>query len=571
MKARNPIGVLCCLLLLAGATACSKSNGDTVFPTSQTDDTAPVTMAEPPGGTYGSEISVTLTPDEEATVYYTTDDSAPSYGNYTGMGSGPLSGIAISADTVLKFRAVDAAGNEESVKTQTYIIGGDSDVTAPTTTADPSGGTYDSPVSVSLTCDEPSAIYYTTDGDTPDTDSLLYSTPIDIATDTTLQFFAVDTAGNEEAVKSQEYVITGGRGGDGDAPVIDSVTPDSGPYGSEITIRGGNFGTGGTVVFFDGIEAKVISWSNNEIVCIVPAYSEAGEIAVTGSAGESNPFYFNVDNGSHGTGGEMGNSTRQYWGCKWKKVGWYDYYIGVHKYIEENPEEPAPLMVFANTHQNVGEMLFGAVVGKEYLSGTMKDRYPPDYDYPGIILYWSTETECDQNQFGEICGLVEEMKGLYNIDTSRIYMHATCNKSGYFIGWVVYRPDVFWGYSTDSTYGPGGPFGDLDSRDNSPEDWPATNKRMPCIFETTPSYAGGAAWAGRLNQNGWVAWNGTYEMTGIDYKKTWITWVNQDPYKEGDTYAFPNARDGTEPAQHPGVWEWHLRHCNPSPGRLTRP
>jgi hypothetical protein len=650
--------VLLLLSVLAAAAilvGCKQGKDEWVAPA--TDSTAPVTVADPPGGTYGDPLAVNLISNESATIYYTTDGSTPTTDNYTGQGDSPVTGISISADTLLKFFAVDGTGNEESVKTQNYVISGEPDTTPPTTTASPAGATYDHAVSVTLTPDEPATVYYTTDGSTPDTGSTVYSAPVDIALDTTLKFFAVDGAGNTESIKTENYIIdlnadttppmtsaspdggtyssgvsvtltanepatiyyttdgseptTGSYTGTGDSPlsgisistnttlkffgvdaasneesvktetyvfgggsgepVITGISPDSGPYGTEVTIQGQNFGSFGTVVFFDGIEAKTTSWSNTSITCIVPAYSEPGEVTVTTAGGESNGMYFNVDNGSHGTGGNMGSTTRQYWGYKWKKYGSYDYYIGVHEYFENNPGEAAPLMCFANTHQNEGEMLFGAVVGETYLSQPYQDRYPPDYDYPGIILYWSTETECDTNQFSEICELVGQVKGLYNIDTSRIFMHATCNKSGFFIGWVTYRPDIFWGYSTDSTYGPGSPFGDLDSRGDSPETWPAENKRMPFIFEIGASYAGGPAWAGRLKANGWIAWNGTYEMTGYDYKKTWIRWVNQDPYQEGDTYSFPSAKDGVEPAQHPGVWEWHYRHRNPSPGKLTRP
>jgi hypothetical protein len=255
-----------------------------------TDGTPPVTVANPPGGTHSSTVSVELISNEPSTIYYTTDGSTPTTSSYTGKSASPLSGINISTNTTLKFFAVDTAGNHESVKTQTYVISAGPDVTPPMTTAYPPGGTCDSAVSVTLTTDEPATVYYTTDGSTPDMNSTVYSSPISVVTDTTLRFFGVDTAGNEEVVKTEGYVITGG----GDAPVIMNITPDSGPAGSEVTIDGSNFGISGTVTFHNSKGATTSLWSDTKIVCIVPPASQTGEVTVTTVAGMSNGVLFTV-------------------------------------------------------------------------------------------------------------------------------------------------------------------------------------------------------------------------------------------------------------------------------------
>lgn len=83
------------------------------------------------------------------------------------------------------------------------------DTTAPTTAATPSGGTYGSPRSVTLTANEPATTYYTLDGSPPTTGSTVYSNPIEVRTDTTLKFFSQDKAGNKEAVKTETYSIEG--------------------------------------------------------------------------------------------------------------------------------------------------------------------------------------------------------------------------------------------------------------------------------------------------------------------------------------------------------------------------
>jgi len=89
-----------------------------------------------------------------------------------------------------------------------YVIGeGTADTTAPSTTANPAGGTFTSAQNVTLTANETATIYYTTNGSTPTTSSAVYSSPINISSTTTLKFFAKDTAGNSEAVKTQTYTI----------------------------------------------------------------------------------------------------------------------------------------------------------------------------------------------------------------------------------------------------------------------------------------------------------------------------------------------------------------------------
>jgi len=81
------------------------------------------------------------------------------------------------------------------------------DTTVPTTTASPAGGTYTIAQAVTLTANESATIHYTIDDTTPDVSSPIYSTPILISSSTTLKFFAVDTAGNEETVQSVDYTI----------------------------------------------------------------------------------------------------------------------------------------------------------------------------------------------------------------------------------------------------------------------------------------------------------------------------------------------------------------------------
>jgi hypothetical protein len=87
-------------------------------------NTMPTTSASPLGSTYSTPQSVTLTANEPATIYYTTDGSIPNTSST--IYSVP---IVISSTTTLKFFAVDIDGNIESFQTEVYTIVSDFPVT----------------------------------------------------------------------------------------------------------------------------------------------------------------------------------------------------------------------------------------------------------------------------------------------------------------------------------------------------------------------------------------------------------------------------------------------------------
>jgi outer membrane protein assembly factor BamB len=209
MRNKGLIAGMMVLLLLAFAVGCKDRKKKTKL---IQDTTPPVTMAEPPGGTYQDPVSVTLTSDEPATIYYTTDGSEPTVTHYVDTGPSPLAGIDISENATLKYFGIDEsdAKNEEAVKSQKYIIGFAEDTTPPMTMADPPGGWYNSTVFVWLFVDEPATIYYTTDGSTPDNGSDTYANSIEIEENTVLKLFAIDNAGNEESVKTERYYFGDG-------------------------------------------------------------------------------------------------------------------------------------------------------------------------------------------------------------------------------------------------------------------------------------------------------------------------------------------------------------------------
>ena len=101
-------------------------------------------------------------------------------------------------------KSTDNAGNLETYGSGVSVI---VDTVSPTTTASPPGGTYYGARIVTLTANESATIYYTTDGSIPTTSSPIYSGLITISATTTLRFFAVDLAGNQESIKTEVYTI----------------------------------------------------------------------------------------------------------------------------------------------------------------------------------------------------------------------------------------------------------------------------------------------------------------------------------------------------------------------------
>ncbi|MCM2358207.1 MAG: chitobiase/beta-hexosaminidase C-terminal domain-containing protein [Geobacteraceae bacterium] len=100
--------IICLVLALSSVSFAGKPGGDT---------TKPVTTASPLGGTFTAPVTVTLTVNEPATTYYTTNGTTPT--TASPVYSAPL---YFSATTTLKYFSKDTAGNSELVKTQVYTI-----------------------------------------------------------------------------------------------------------------------------------------------------------------------------------------------------------------------------------------------------------------------------------------------------------------------------------------------------------------------------------------------------------------------------------------------------------------
>jgi hypothetical protein len=114
---------------------------------------------------------------------------------------------------------MDSAGNWSAVSAGITL-----DTTPPVVIPAPVGGIYNVAQYAILTANEAATIYYTTDGTTPTIGSAVYSQPIAIPVNTTLKYFAKDSAGNLSETKTDNYVI------DTVPPALNVSTLDNGSY-----------------------------------------------------------------------------------------------------------------------------------------------------------------------------------------------------------------------------------------------------------------------------------------------------------------------------------------------------
>jgi hypothetical protein len=142
----------------------------------------------------------------------------------TNVNSYSDTGLSAATDYYYRIKAYNSAGNS-AISNEASAQTPPADVEPPVTTASPVGGTYGSAQNVTLSVNEEATIYYTTNGTNPTVSSSVYSSPIPIAATTNLKFFAKDTAGNSEVVKTQTYtiVIPGDLNGDGEVTMTDAI------------------------------------------------------------------------------------------------------------------------------------------------------------------------------------------------------------------------------------------------------------------------------------------------------------------------------------------------------------
>jgi hypothetical protein len=148
-------------------------------------------------GTYNNNFSVTLDNNSVADIYYTTDGSDPDNTDteYTGA-------ISITATTTLKAISWVSDEDKSAISSYTYtMVVADPSITETT-------DTYNNDFTTTITCATTTAsIYYTTNGDTPDTGDTLYSGAISITGTTTLKAKAFQTGYTDSGTDSETYTM----------------------------------------------------------------------------------------------------------------------------------------------------------------------------------------------------------------------------------------------------------------------------------------------------------------------------------------------------------------------------
>ena len=178
----------------------------------------------PAAGTYNSTQTVTIaTATTGASIRYTTNGNTPSETAGT-LYSAP---VTVSASSTIKAIAYKTGMPDSAVATAAYTIA--PVVAAPTFT--PAAGTYISTQTVTIaTASAGASIRYTTDGSTPsETAGTLYSTPVTVAANTTINAIAYKTGMTDSTVATAAYII---------APPVaaPTLTPAAGSYTSTQTV-----------------------------------------------------------------------------------------------------------------------------------------------------------------------------------------------------------------------------------------------------------------------------------------------------------------------------------------------
>jgi hypothetical protein len=182
-------------------------------------------------GNYGSSISVSLsTTTSGATIYYTDDGSTPT-------DSSTLYVSAISVSTTKTIKAITVKSNW--VNSGTMIRNYSFNTLNPS--ANYPGGIYNNNLNIVLSDNISGAtIHYTTNGNTPDINSPVYSSSITISSSTTLKFLSVKNGYTNSPVVTESYSFV---------VAIPSASVHAGLYNFETSVALSTVTTGSTIYY----------------------------------------------------------------------------------------------------------------------------------------------------------------------------------------------------------------------------------------------------------------------------------------------------------------------------------
>ncbi len=180
----------------------------------------------PAAGTYPTDQTVTISaPDQGATIYYTTDGSAPDSGNPAHLYTEPIPVSGHGTSVEIQAIAVAPGKTTSVIASGTWTIAYPQ-AAAPTFT--PPGGTFDNDQQLTLTTVSPGTeIRYTTDGSVPTAASASYDGPITISSSGTVRAIAVGGAFSASPPTQATFNLVA-------APVV--MDPVGGDYGSTVSV-----------------------------------------------------------------------------------------------------------------------------------------------------------------------------------------------------------------------------------------------------------------------------------------------------------------------------------------------
>jgi len=157
-------------------------------------------VLSPASGTYPTGQHVTMsTATAGATLYYTTDGTQP-----TSASTPYSSRITLNSNTTLRVVAIKNGMGDSQITTENYTIL--SIVETPAFT--PPAGNYNAVQNVTIVSATLDAtIYYTIDGTTPNSNSLKYTGPVNVATNLTVKAVAMKNGMLNSTISTATYTI----------------------------------------------------------------------------------------------------------------------------------------------------------------------------------------------------------------------------------------------------------------------------------------------------------------------------------------------------------------------------
>ena len=176
----------------------------------------------PNGGTFSNSCEVSITAQEGASIFYTTDGTDP-----TADSSKYTAPFTLTNSTVVKAIAVKEGYSNSKISYAAFTRE-ISALDAPVIT--PNGGTFSKSCEVSITAQEGASIFYTTDGTDPTADSSRYTAPFTITNSAVVKAIAVKEGYSNSKIATAEFTKRSGggsgSGGSGGGRPAASTEPD---------------------------------------------------------------------------------------------------------------------------------------------------------------------------------------------------------------------------------------------------------------------------------------------------------------------------------------------------------